>query len=413
MTYRLRIRIGFLLLGTCLLILACDPEMKQADLIIGDATLYTQPGEETQMGHIIIHEDTIREILPASATLPPGKRVIDGKGLFATAGFWNLHVHFSHPKWFQANQASADSLQLALDDMLNQYGFTAVLDIGSELSNTLALRERVLGGELLGPKILTAGSGFVMKGGSPAYLEVKLPEFLSAENARMQVAQNIQAGADHIKIFTGSFLGVGQVSVIPPAIAKAAVEEAHKHQSLVASHPQSLEGLESAVFAGVDMLAHTAPDAGKLTDSLLLEMKKKDILMVPTLKLWRWELGRANLPDFVVDRTESAGVAQVRDYLAVGGKIAFGTDVGYMSDYNTAQEYQLMAKAGMSFDQILAALTTIPEGRFGEMSKKGKLLPGQKADIVLLAKDPKSDAANFAEVSYTIRSGAIIFEKHE
>lgn len=411
MHHALIIRNAVLLIFVWLFVQSCETEKTSIDLIVKDVSIYPGPGEEAISRHILIHEGMITEILSSETELPPSKKTIEGKGLYASAGFWNLHVHFSHPKWHKASQASADSLQLALDDMLNQYGFTSVLDIGSELSNTINIRKRIEAGELKGPKILSAGSGFVIEGGSPAYLEVKLPEFLSAEDARKQVAENIEAGADHIKLFTGSFLGVGKVAVIPPVIAKAAVEEAHLHNSLVASHPQSIEGLQSAVFAGVDMLAHTAPDAGKLSDTLLHEMQQKNILLVPTLKLWRWELGRADLPDFVIDRAETAGIEQVRDYRAVGGKIAFGTDVGYMWDYNTAEEFRLMAEAGMSFDQILAALTTIPEERFGDISKKGMLKPGQIADIVLLSQDPKVNVENFSQVSHTIRNGTIVFEK--
>lgn len=392
--------------------ISCEAPLPEVDLIIQDVYVYPAPElSAIEHANLVMDGGLITQVLGPESKLPPAKQVIEGKGLYATAGFWNLHVHFTQPKWFDASEAAKDSLQQALDEMLNQYGFTSVLDIGSDLANTQKIRDRIESGELKGPKIMSAGSGFVIEGGSPAYLEVKLPEFLSAENARKQVAENIAAGADHIKLFTGSFLGVGNVAVIPPTIAKAAVEEAHKHKRKVASHPQSLAGLESAVFAGVDMLAHTAPDAGKLSDSLLNEMKQKEMLLVPTLQLWRWELGRVDLPPFVIDKTEAAAVEQVRDYRAVGGKIAFGTDVGYMWDYNTAEEFTLLEKAGMNFDQILAALTTNPEEKFGNLSEKGKVAVGQVADLVLLSKNPKSQVENFSTIKYTIRAGKVVFKK--
>ena len=44
----------------------------------------------------------------------------------------------------------------------------------------------------------------------------------------------------------------------------------------------------------------------------------------------------------------------------------FGTDVGYMHDYDPTDEYVLMAKAGMSPAQILESLTTAPAARWKE-----------------------------------------------
>lgn len=51
----------------------------------------------------------------------------------------------------------------------------------------------------------------------------------------------------------------------------------------------------------------------------------------------------------------------------------FGTDVGYMHDYDTAEEYELMAQAGMDAGQILASLTTAPAERFGDSDMRGGL----------------------------------------
>ena len=66
----------------------------------------------------------------------------------------------------------------------------------------------------------------------------------------------------------------------------------------------------------------------------------------------------------------------------------FGTDVGYMSDYDPTEEYVLMAEAGMSFRQILASLTTAPAEQFGESKQLGWVAAGFQADLVILKNDP-------------------------
>ena len=104
------------------------------------------------------------------------------------------------------------------------------------------------------------------------------------------------------------------------------------------------------------------------------------------------------------------GVAQLRTWAASGGVIFFGTDVGYMDDYDTSEEFALMGEAGMSFRQILASLTTMPAERFGESARLGRIAPGLIADMVVLDKDPAKDVQAFAAVRYTIRDGRLIYE---
>jgi imidazolonepropionase-like amidohydrolase len=102
---------------------------------------------------------------------------------------------------------------------------------------------------------------------------------------------------------------------------------------------------------------------------------------------------------------------EVADYAALGGDILFGTDVGYHHVYDTRREYELLAKAGLSWQQILASLTTTPARRFKEDSRRGRLSPGLDGDVVVLGTDPASDARAFADVRYAIRAGDVIYRK--
>ena len=87
------------------------------------------------------------------------------------AGFQNSHVHFTDAKFAGAKDRPAAELAAAMTDMLNRYGFTTVVDTASDLANTVALRARVEGGEVAGPRILTAGGALYPKNGIPIYLQ--------------------------------------------------------------------------------------------------------------------------------------------------------------------------------------------------------------------------------------------------
>ena len=390
---------------------SCGKREAAADLLIQDVYIYCGPNlSEIQEGNILIKKGRIAEIVKKGEEVPAAKETLSGKGLFAYPSFWNCHVHFSEAKWSEANSQEAASLQANLDKMFNQYGFTSVLDIGSDLNNTLAIKKRIESGELKGPHIITAGSGYTSKGASPSYLEVKLPELVSVEQAKQQVAQNIAAGAKHIKLFTGIFVSVDETAVMPPEIALSAVEEAHRQACLVSAHPQSLEGLHAAIYADVDLVAHTIPHAGKLSEETLQKMVQQKMTLVPTLKLWRYEFTRFKVPEEAINALETNAVNQLRDFKKAGGSICFGTDVGYMEDYDSSQEFELMQEAGLNYEEILGSLTTAPEKLLGDIAQSGTIEVGKYANIVLLTKNPKENVQHYSNVGYTIRQGAIVYQ---
>jgi len=285
------------------------------------------------------------------------------------------------------------------------------MDTGSDLGNTGALRARIESGELRGPRIRTTGAGFVPPGGSPTYLSVQLPELDSVDTAKRLTAQRLDEGADALKLFTGTFLGVGKVALMPVEFVTAAAEQAHQRSKLVIAHPQSVEGAQVAVEGGVDVLAHTAPGEGPWPTALLDELISRRIVLMPTLMLWRIELSRENppAPTIVIDSYEQTAVQQVTSFASRDGTILFGTDVGYIDQYDPTEEYRLLAEAGLTYDQVLASLTTSPARVWG-VPDSGALLAGNVGDVVLLAADPRVDVRNFARVRLLVRGGRVVFE---
>ena len=93
-----------------------------------------------------------------------------------------------------------------------------------------------------------------------------------------------------------------------------------------------------------------------------------------------------------------------------GGETLFGTDVGYMRDFDPADEYRLMARAGMTPMQILASLTSAPAARFQKTLKLGRVVAGYVADLTVLDGDPAHDVTAFAHVRYTLRDGKVIYD---
>ncbi|HJS29690.1 MAG TPA: amidohydrolase family protein [Anaerolineales bacterium] len=355
---------------------------------------------------VLVEGGMISSIDPSNISgLPRGTRVIDCSDRSVLAGFQNSHIHFTEGKWEAAGQLDPGRLENQLREMLTSYGFTTVVDTASLLPNTVDIRRRIDSGEVLGPRILTAGLALYPPEGLPFYLREGFPPDLiplipqprGGSEARGFIRANLNGGADLIKLFTGSWVTQNEVAVMPREVAAAAVSEAHRHGKLVFTHPSNVAGLEVALQAGVDVLAHAIDDTDGLTMDHLRRMRVQGMAMIPTLKLLAQD-GRKEVLD------------QVRNYSSTGGDLLFGTDVGFLEDYSPLREYELLGETGLTWQEILASLTTTPARRFGDL-RRGRLEPGMAADIVVLGSDPRTGPAAFADVLVTIRAGEVIFDR--
>jgi imidazolonepropionase-like amidohydrolase len=382
----------------CLFVAACAagsrPEEPRA--LVG-GRIYPSPGAQPiDDGVVLIENGRISFVgLRSNVTLPPSTHVIDCGGQTIVAGFWNSHVHIGR------NDAGA------LQPMLTSYGFTTVVDLASSLDDTLALRRRIESGDLSGPRILTAGRPLYPENGIPYYVSGpeallrQLPQPRTREEAAATVVQQLDRGADLVKLFAVSWVRRnGETGPVAMDVERmrAAVEAAHARGRVVFAHPSTEEGVELALASGVDVLAHASErlpgESGTgWPPDLVDRLVGAGMSFVPTLTLFD---GNQHM------------LAQVRGF-GGRGRILFGTDVGYVKDYESlTREFELLERASLSFSQILESLTTAPAELFG-FSSSGQVLPGFDADLVILRGDPAIDINAFADVAMTLRQGDVIY----
>ena len=106
-----------------------------------------------------------------------------------------------------------------------------------------------------------------------------------------------------------------------PKIASAAAAVAHQEGKLIFD-ASNIQGLEVALEAKVDVLAHALDDDRGWNESHIERMKANKMSMIPTLKL----LSGAPYTKYIQK--------EVGDYSRAGGQILFGTDVGFVTDYD-------------------------------------------------------------------------------
>jgi imidazolonepropionase-like amidohydrolase len=209
-------------------------------------------------------------------------------------------------------------------------------------------------------------------------------------------------GADLLKLFTGSYVEHNQVLPMPLDNARAAVEVAHRHGQLAFAHESSLAGVNVAMESGVDVLAHAVDTADGVDDTVLRRLISRHTGMIPTLKMFRTTV-----------TTDPAYLdpiyAQVQRFHELGGDLLFGTDVGYMTDYSTTDEFLVLKRAGLAGPDMLRMLTVAPATRFGVERETGTIEVGKAGDLVVLDADPMEDVSAFAKVTATVRAGRILW----
>lgn len=390
-------------------------QSRASDVALVGAKIYLSPSEPPiESGTILVHSGHILSVGPiAEIKVPRGMTVIDCKGLVVTAGFWNSHVHILTPGLAHADRLSSEQTTSQLQEMLTRWGFTTVFDIASVLQNTNLIRHRIASGEAKGPRILTVGEPFWMKGGTPIYIKgfleanhISIPEAESTAQAKERVRQQICDGADGIKIFANS-VERNEILTMPLDLAKVIVAEAHRAGKPVFAHVSSNQGIEVAIQSGVDILAHTTPVDDLWSPSFAQRLVAAHMALTPTLTLWEVESKNASPEE--LEKGMSRAAQQLEAFSRAGGQVLFGTDVGYIEQFDTSEEFKWMSRAGMSFQEILASLTTNPAQRFGYATRSGRIAKGLDADLVVLRDDPAQNTSAFSKVRYTIRGGEVIY----
>ncbi len=392
-------------------------------LVISADKIYTAPDAKPILnGAVLIQGDRIASVSDQRSRIatPEGTLPSPCRGV-VVAGFQNSHVHFIESRFRDATKLPAAELAQGLEEMLTRWGYTTVFDIASDQDNTFALRARVERGEVIGPRILTTGLPLFPVNGIPSYIDdlpadmlARMHQPCDAAEARRDVRGNLAKGADATKIFMITSANMNEMLSLSGEVARAAAEETHAKGKLLFAHPTSVDGMRAGLDAGVDVFVHTTLGEKKPWDEALVRrMVRQRVSVIPTFKLWYYELAKESVPANISDQMVGATYDELRAFKSAGGQILFGTDVGYMHDHDPTDEYVLMQKSGLAPMEILASLTTAPADRWKESKVRGRVQAGMAADLVVLAADPADDVKNFANVRCVFRAGKLIYASKE
>ena len=357
--------------------------------------------------------------------------IIDLKDSTVMPGFIDLHVHMEseyNPEKY-LNEFTAEESEIAFSSIkfakrTLMAGFTTVRDLGGSGVN-ISLRNAINKGEVIGPRIFTAGKAIGTTGGHADPTNGWKKNIAGdpgpqdgvingVDDARKAVRERYKNGADVIKITaTGGVMSIaknGQNPQFTIEEIKAICETAKDYDMTVAAHAHGDEGIQRAIKGGVLTIEHGT----LLSDESMKLMKEYGTYYVPTITAGKEVAANAKIPGYydelVVPKALAIGPkiqsTTERAYKA-GVNIAFGSDAGVFPHGNNAKEFRFMNEAGIPVIECLQAATIVNSKILSMDSKIGQIKNGFFADIIATKSNPENDIRTLENVIFVMKNGEI------
>ncbi|HMH20744.1 MAG TPA: amidohydrolase family protein [Puia sp.] len=388
-------------------------------------------GQVLQEMSIIVTGNTITDLQKGYISAVQGDKSIDLKGSTVMPGLIDAHVHLEDEtspnaqlKEFTMSTADIAFQSTVYAKTTLMAGFTTVRDVGGTGVN-IALRNAIRKGQVVGPRVYTAGKIISSTGGhgdpthgyrDGLYAEPSFTETVAdgKEACIKAVRQMYKEGADLIKITaSGGVLSLEKDGTGPQFSEeeiRAIVQTAKDYGMPVAAHAHGAEAMKRAIRAGVTSIEH-----GTLMDEETIALfVKSGTWYVPTIIAGKSVADSAKKPGYFPERIAGKAMAIgpiiqgtfARAYKA-GVKIAFGTDAGVYAHGKNWMEFVYMTEAGMPALEAIRCATVNAAELIGVSDKVGSIEKGKFADIVAVEGDPTHDIRAMGKVKFVMKDGVV------
>lgn len=381
---------------------------------------------------IVVKDNKIIDILSGYKTSRKADAIIDAKNKTVMPGLMDMHTHLSlefnqqsYSDRYKLNAADYAFKSVGFANTTLMAGFTTVRDLGDSYNVTVALKNAINKGLIVGPRVYTAAKSIATTGGHADHSNGHAAKFNldpgpkqgvinGPEDAYKAVRQRYKDGADLIKITaTGGVLSVaksGQNPQFTQAEADAIVKAAKDYEMTVAVHAHGAEGMKRAIKAGVDSIEHGT----YMSEEVMDLMKQEGTYYVPTITAGREVADKAAIKGFYPEivRPKAAAIgpkiqSTFEKAYHYGVKIAFGTDAGVFPHGNNWKEFVYMNEAGMPAMEAIHSATMATAKLLKIDDKLGSIEKGKLADIIAVDGDPLRDLSVMQQVSFVMKDGKI------
>lgn len=370
------------------------------------------------------------EIISIGNTIPTAARVIDGRGKWLMPGMIDMHVHLPADSHFGSKlPTEGTNFPFSTQDVMTPFvanGVTTVLELNSRVDH-FSQRNDIEKGLALGPRM---GLAALINGGQGEGRRAN-----TAPGGRQAVRDAKAEGYDFIKVYSDLQVdvllaildeadksGMKVVGHIPNAcksqtevcltkqfkLVAHAEELAKQAANLDEQNAEQLVALMQASGAWISPTLVTVVDILAQTRSIDAIEKTDGLAYVHPLFRNKWltanNYARRASPattDYL-ERLVAFDAHLVTRLNEAGVPIVIGTDTGtsgVVGGFSFHDEMELLAKAGMRPEQLMAAATIRPAQWLGIDSKVGTIEVGKRADFVLLDGNPLVDIKNTRRIA--------------
>jgi len=413
----------------------------KGDLVIKNVNLFdSETAKVLPKQRVVVHGDRVASVAAESRQpTPSNAEVVDGSGKTLLPGLWDMHAHLFPLNAFMDVAA----------------GVTTVRDMGNSIDDLTSLRQHIMDGTQIGPRVVRAG---FIDGPGPFEGPIKVLA-ATPQEAVARVDRYADLGYVQIKIY----------SSVKPELVPIIADEAHKRGLRVSGHVPAGMIAEQFIRDGANEIQHMnfvflnfMPDVtetrtperfiapGKRGADLDLNsaqvnnfialLKDRHIVIDPTMGVWENTYtdrqgkipaidqpmfdrlpvqaqrsikaggGSLPVPDDATDKQYRASYAKMETMLKKlydsGVQLVAGTDAG--NGYALHRELEIYVQAGIAAPAVLR-MATLEGARVMHMDKDfGSITPGKYADMILVNGDPTTQISDIRKIDLVVKNGSLL-----
>jgi imidazolonepropionase-like amidohydrolase len=342
-------------------------------------------------------------------------------GKYIIPGLFDMHAHVANVLKDSYNQSESE---YALR-MLLTHGITTIRNPGGPTEQSVALRENVSEGKIVGPQIFTAGQLLNTPQIPVPFVERQVQ---TEQDVRQEVRTQAAAGVDYIKLYVG----------LTPKLVQAAINEAHLNGIKVIGHLY-LTSWTIAASLGIDALAHGVPVSpfllseadqqkfleagddpfnhflwldlvdlnGPEIDEMIMALVNNNIPVDPTLDIYE-----AIIKEETQNQHLWPKVLQLTKMLYDNGVVLLsGSDIPnfeLVPGASLHHELEILIEAGIPPLEVIKIATSNGAMALGVEEDVGTIEPGKQADMIILSDNPIDNISNTKKIEAVINNGQFI-----
>ncbi len=440
------------------LLVGAAPTWAQTLAITG-ATIIDGTGKApVSDGALLIVDGRIKAVGRSSdVAIPKGAKRLDARGKYVMPGMMdaNVHIGLSHTLNVEVlfkyedrfDEIIVEGAQLALKS-----GLTTVFDTWGPFDALIKARARINSGEAPGSRLYIAGTvigsdgpfrgGFLPRAALDMASKSTIERFerkyeqgvgrrllrMTPEQVRAAIHEYGQKPVDFFK-YAGNH-DAGDMIAFSPRVQRIIVEEGHRAGKTVQVHVMSVEGLDLAIEAGVDIVTHgeVSLPPTPIPDETIRKLVERKIPISVLPATQRRLDALAGAHKYMAD-LGSLAKSNRRRMIKAGVTMALSTDaypqnpewlpestppeadaVDPDRKVGEAHFNALVAleEEGMDRMEILKTATSNVARAYKVDANLGTLEPGKIADVVILDANPLDSARNYRRINAVIKEGKVV-----